>query len=154
MLSVKKLIPFTSRGSQSSKSHKPTLIEELVLGFIAGVASRAVSTPLNIITLRTQTEREEDEDEDDVDRTRSPRPVNSGGIVEIVKLIYKEQGLAGFWRGQYKALLFDRIARLTSFADRFPDVDTIVTEPLYHHGLSANVSEIARAPQIQFVIIT
>ena len=101
MLSVKKLIPFTSRGSQSSKSHKATLVEELVLGFIAGVASRAVSTPLNIITLRTQTTREQDEDEGegDVSKARALRPANSGGLTDIVKLIYKEQGLAGFWRG-------------------------------------------------------
>ncbi|KJA28773.1 hypothetical protein HYPSUDRAFT_82352 [Hypholoma sublateritium FD-334 SS-4] len=99
MLSVKNLIPFTSRGSQSSKSHKPTLMEELVIGFIAGVASRAVSTPLNIITLRTQTGREEDKYEVDVAKTRPPRPADSGGIIEIVKLVYKEQGLAGFWRG-------------------------------------------------------
>ena len=101
MLSVKKLIPFTSRESQSSKSHKPTLVEELVLGFIAGVASRAVSTPLNIITLRTQTTRGQDEDEGEGDGSKAPssRPTNPGGIVDIVKLIYKEQGLAGFWRG-------------------------------------------------------
>ncbi len=48
----------------------------------------------------------------------------------------------------------EHIARLTSFTHRFPDVNTIITEPLHHHGLSANVPEIARAPQVDLVIIT
>lgn len=68
------------------------MIEELLLGFIAGVASRAVSTPLNIVTLRLQAEREGEEEE--------PSASTSLGIMGTVKLIYKEQGLASFWRGE------------------------------------------------------
>jgi len=63
-----------------------------VLGFIAGVASRVISTPLNIVTLRLQTERE-DEEKIGSDST------NIKGVSDVVKLIYKEQGLGGFWRG-------------------------------------------------------
>ncbi|TFK45029.1 mitochondrial carrier domain-containing protein [Crucibulum laeve] len=68
-------------------------ISEIILGFIAGVASRAISTPLNIITLRLQ--REAEEDEESGDETSS----NSSTITDVVKAIYKEKGLAGFWRG-------------------------------------------------------
>ncbi|KAF5355168.1 hypothetical protein D9756_005699 [Leucocoprinus leucothites] len=81
-------------GRHSSKPqspHKPGMAEEVLLGFLAGVASRAISTPLNIVTLRLQTERE-DEDEG------QPKALHSTGIVNVVKSMYKEHGLAGFWR--------------------------------------------------------
>lgn len=68
------------------------MIEELILGFIAGVASRVVSTPLNIVTLKLQTERE------DVEESVESR---SMGMTDIIKSIYKDQGLVGFWRGNY-----------------------------------------------------
>ncbi|KAF8886036.1 hypothetical protein BD779DRAFT_1532170, partial [Infundibulicybe gibba] len=61
-------------------------MEELVLGFLAGVASRSISMPLNIITLKLQTDREESE-------------TPSKGITAVIKQIYNHQGLAGFWRG-------------------------------------------------------
>lgn len=68
------------------------MIEELLLGFLAGVASRAVSTPLNIITLRLQAEREGEEEELGAS--------TSLGIMGTIRLIYKERGLVGFWRGE------------------------------------------------------
>ncbi|PPR00077.1 hypothetical protein CVT24_008979 [Panaeolus cyanescens] len=89
-------------GVQKAKSpgskvvHKPSLMEELILGFIAGVASRAVSTPLNIVTLKLQTERGEQEEKetgDDLDDTKLL------GITDVIKGIYKEQGIGGFWKG-------------------------------------------------------
>jgi adenine nucleotide transporter 17 len=95
-LSTKRLIPTIGRNTRSSKPHKPTLIEELFLGFLAGVASRAVSTPLEIVTLKMQTERENDDDSDEIDG----EVTENKGIIDIVKLIYQEQGLAGFWRGE------------------------------------------------------
>lgn len=68
------------------------MVEELVLGFIAGVASRAVSTPLNIVTLKLQTERE------DVEESMESR---SMGMIDIIRSIYKKHGLVGFWRGKF-----------------------------------------------------
>ncbi|KAF8996159.1 mitochondrial carrier domain-containing protein [Cyathus striatus] len=91
-LSTKRKIPLFWRINRASKGiHEPGLFEELLLGFIAGVASRAISTPLNIVTLRLQTaETTEDGDE----------PANSTPSAKnIIKSIYKEQGLGGFWRG-------------------------------------------------------
>lgn len=69
-----------------------SVIEELGIGFIAGVASRAVSTPLSVITVRLQTETE-DEDEED---TQDSKPK---GIASMIKDIHEDQGLAGFWGG-------------------------------------------------------
>ncbi|KAJ3510882.1 hypothetical protein NLJ89_g4417 [Agrocybe chaxingu] len=101
-LSTRHLIPFRPKPPNSNgKPHKPTLAEELVLGFIAGIASRVISMPLNIVTLRLQTERgpesdSSDSESDSVSDLESPTDL---GLVDVIKLIYKEQGLAGFWRG-------------------------------------------------------
>ncbi|KAI0628360.1 mitochondrial carrier domain-containing protein [Trametes polyzona] len=87
-----------------SSPTRPTLLSvpaELAIGFAAGVASRAVSTPLGVITVRMQTENEDDED-DDVrpsafdscsDRSKPPH------FTDIVRKIYREEGVAGFWAG-------------------------------------------------------
>ncbi|TFK26339.1 mitochondrial carrier [Coprinopsis marcescibilis] len=110
----------------SKRIHTPSLLEELLLGFIAGVASRAVSTPLNIITLRLQAERSDADDVEDagedikeyemeqVDknlgnlatssnagspRSYSPVPKEDMGVLDIAKLIYDEKGWKGFWKG-------------------------------------------------------
>lgn len=69
------------------------VLQELFLGFIAGVASRAVSMPLNLITLRLQAERDADNDEENSDEDQAV------GLSSVVKLIYSEHGLSGFWRG-------------------------------------------------------
>ncbi|KAK0241199.1 mitochondrial carrier domain-containing protein [Armillaria nabsnona] len=74
------------------------VLQELFLGFIAGVASRAVSMPLNLVTLRLQAERDaEDEENPDEDQAVS--------LSSVVKLIYSEHGLSGFWRGFQTTIL-------------------------------------------------
>ncbi|KIY65824.1 mitochondrial carrier [Cylindrobasidium torrendii FP15055 ss-10] len=68
---------------------------ELLLGFLAGVSSRAVSNPLNLITLRLQLAKdEEDGDEESGDTKHPPATTTS-----VVQRIYQEEGLLGFWRG-------------------------------------------------------
>ncbi|PBK73965.1 mitochondrial carrier [Armillaria solidipes] len=74
------------------------VVQELFLGFIAGVASRAVSMPLNLITLRLQAERDAD-DEENSDEDQAV------GLSSVVKLIYSEHGLSGFWRGFQTTIL-------------------------------------------------
>ncbi|EIN06664.1 mitochondrial carrier [Punctularia strigosozonata HHB-11173 SS5] len=58
--------------------------EELGLGFLSGVLSRAISTPLSMVTVRMQTQS---------NNNRKP------GLVEIIRSIYREHGLLGFWKG-------------------------------------------------------
>lgn len=88
--------------------YKPTIVEELVLGFVAGVASRAVSMPMNIVTLRLQTERgdsETDSDDaaSDLSEEETATPLNNSdsesGLRSVFASIYREEGLAGFWKG-------------------------------------------------------
>lgn len=83
-------------------------IENLVIGMLAGVLSRGVTTPLSTITVRKQTaakatakvtekeicSAEEAEGEESV--------YSADSSFAIGKDIYKEHGLSGFWRG-YKS---------------------------------------------------
>ncbi|KAF9075517.1 mitochondrial carrier domain-containing protein [Rhodocollybia butyracea] len=84
----------TSKSSPSKPipSVKLTILQDLALGFLSGVASRAVSMPLSIITLRLQTERENEEINDE-NENRNDK------LARAVRKIYQEQGLSGFWRG-------------------------------------------------------
>ncbi|KAJ8454241.1 hypothetical protein ONZ51_g13143 [Trametes cubensis] len=77
---------------------------ELVVGFVAGVASRAVSTPLSVITVRMQTGRNDDDDpeDDDTDSAlpESKHPMRtSPRFSEVMRSIYSDEGLSGFWSG-------------------------------------------------------
>jgi solute carrier family 25 (peroxisomal adenine nucleotide transporter), member 17 len=87
----------TQGNRKPSTTAKLPVIQELLLGFISGIASRAVSTPLNIITLRLQTERQHYDSEEEEEK--AIKSSSSSGIVLVGKQIYKENGLAGFWQG-------------------------------------------------------
>jgi adenine nucleotide transporter 17 len=78
---------------------------ELALGFVAGVASRAVSTPLSVITVRLQTESSgEPASDEDKDQKRSQPTANvnrkRATALTVLQSIYDSDGLAGFWKGQ------------------------------------------------------
>ncbi|KAG5731325.1 Peroxisomal adenine nucleotide transporter 1 [Termitomyces sp. T112] len=95
-LATKRLVPFRSSSRAGiSPIHKPSMAEELVLGFIAGVLSRAVSTPLSMISLRLRAEETADKDSYEENEARPPR----NSVVGAARSIYKEHGLIGFWRG-------------------------------------------------------
>ncbi|TBU38829.1 mitochondrial carrier [Dichomitus squalens] len=75
---------------------------ELAIGFVAGVASRAVSTPLSVITVRLQTSDEDDGASDEsAKRTWEDR---RPGFTEVVRNIYADEGLPGFWTGFHPTL--------------------------------------------------
>ncbi|KZT41871.1 mitochondrial carrier [Sistotremastrum suecicum HHB10207 ss-3] len=70
--------------------------EELAVGFFAGAGSRAVSSPLSLITVRLQSEKEKDAED----------PESSGNgedaeatVIGVARAIYTEEGLTGFWKG-------------------------------------------------------
>ena len=69
-----------------SKAVALPVLEELAVGFIAGITSRAISTPMNLITVQMQKDNPEDEQE-----------LN---ITSVIKEIYHRDGLKGFWRGE------------------------------------------------------
>nr|VWO94119.1 Calcium dependent mitochondrial carrier protein [Ganoderma boninense] len=101
----------TVKGAITSPT-RPVLLgapTELAVGFVAGVASRAISTPLSVITVRLQTS---DDDEDNTEsqtevltvpkttaaKTRRP------GFRAVLQSIYAEESLCGFWAGFRPAL--------------------------------------------------
>ncbi|KAJ3902085.1 mitochondrial carrier domain-containing protein, partial [Lentinula edodes] len=75
----------------------------LALGFMSGVASRAVSMPLSIITLRLQTGRHEDSYESGM--VNQEPEARGNAVIQTVKKIYEEQGFSGFWRGFNTSIL-------------------------------------------------
>ncbi|KAH8827923.1 mitochondrial carrier domain-containing protein [Flagelloscypha sp. PMI_526] len=77
------------RGSHNRHNYHPNLLQEVVLGFLAGVASRALSTPLNLVTLKLQQEQEQNEGS-----KAGPKKIRA-----VMRDIYQKHGLAGFWKG-------------------------------------------------------
>jgi adenine nucleotide transporter 17 len=79
-----------------------------LLGFIAGIASRAISTPLAVVTVRLQTAGSESDDDEPLassSKGKSPeRPKQTANPLSVVRDIYSSDGLSGFWKGL--ALLF------------------------------------------------
>lgn len=87
---------------------KISAAKELLIGSVAGILSRGVTTPLSTITVRKQTASKartkpegtaapngnEEDGEDDEDDDYAP-----DSSTDIAKDIYQEHGLAGFWRG-------------------------------------------------------
>ncbi|KLO10894.1 mitochondrial carrier [Schizopora paradoxa] len=61
--------------------------EEIGIGFAAGVISRAISTPLSLVTVHLQTEKQNGDSEEDAT------------FSSVVKQIYEDHGLRGFWKG-------------------------------------------------------
>lgn len=96
--------PQLTKGKAGSAPILLSVAEELGIGFLAGVASRAISTPLSVVTVRLQTETEgQDEsgemDPEKGDRLDADRRGEPRGVMNVVRRIHQEQGLAGFWRG-------------------------------------------------------
>ena len=81
---------------------------ELAIGFVAGVASRAVSTPLSVITVRLQTSDDDEDRSDDAKRDPVAADVRRSGFTEVVRSIYADEGLAGFWAGARVPWLYPR----------------------------------------------
>ncbi len=61
--------------------------EEIGIGFAAGVISRAISTPLSLITVRLQAEKQIGDGDEDA------------SVSSVVGQIYEYNGLRGFWKG-------------------------------------------------------
>ncbi|KAF9222475.1 mitochondrial carrier [Gyrodon lividus] len=86
-----------------SKTAMLSVPQELAIGYLSGILSRAVTTPLNLVTVRMQTEREDGDNAADVDVGNKPRErlhtPRSLSFQAVCKQIYDEDGLHGFWKG-------------------------------------------------------
>ena len=85
--------------------------ENLIIGVLAGILSRAVTTPLSTITVRKQTaakvaKKDIESVENVVNSSEEAEEEDSDyaadSSITIAKDIYHEHGLSGFWRG-YKS---------------------------------------------------
>ncbi|VDC02853.1 unnamed protein product [Peniophora sp. CBMAI 1063] len=84
--------------SPKSATRPPVLsmAQELVLGYVAGVTSKMIASPLSVVTVRLQTAREDDEE----------LPGSTvKDIAATVQSIYKDEGWKGFWRGYESTIL-------------------------------------------------
>lgn len=71
-----------------------TVPQELGIGYLAGVLSRLVTTPLSVITVRLQAENVKDDTRSEVEGEAE------AGILETAKDVYEEDGVFGFWKGE------------------------------------------------------
>lgn len=75
--------------------------QELGIGYLAGVLSRLITTPLSVITVRLQV-ASDSEDEGET------------GVLDIVRDIYSTDGLPGFWKGRSTYIRFLSCIELSS----------------------------------------
>ncbi|KAG1804119.1 mitochondrial carrier domain-containing protein [Suillus subaureus] len=78
------------RGNGKSKAAMLSLPQELAIGYLSGIASRSITTPLNLITVRLQTARVSDD---------SSAQGGTSRFTAICQQILREEGLRGFWKG-------------------------------------------------------
>ncbi|KAG1738202.1 mitochondrial carrier domain-containing protein [Suillus lakei] len=81
---------FVIRGNGKSKAAMLSLPQELAIGYLSGIASRSITTPLNLITVRLQTARVSDDFSAQGGTSR---------FTATCRQIFREEGLRGFWKG-------------------------------------------------------
>ncbi|KAJ3483358.1 hypothetical protein NLI96_g6364 [Meripilus lineatus] len=102
------------------KNTKPVLLsmpEEIGIGFLAGVASRAITTPLSVVTVRLQTATEDDNEDDEFrEEERNPElAVSTVSTLQVIHDIYLEDGIKGLWRGFSTAVPLSLSPAITLF---------------------------------------
>lgn len=123
--------------SKPVRSVKLTVWQDLILGFLSGVTSRAISMPLSIVTLRLQTEKQNNDESNEEDSEGEGGNDASSGLARAVKNIYDEQGLSGFWRGTY---VYPEPGRnLTIIPHRFQHYHPTLAKPLNNTGFLPNL---------------
>jgi adenine nucleotide transporter 17 len=64
--------------------------QELAIGYLSGIVSRSISTPLNLVTVRLQTARVSND---------SSAEGGASRFTAVCRQILREEGLLGFWKG-------------------------------------------------------
>ena len=95
------------RSSKSSSTHLP-VIDELSVGFLAGVFSKLLTTPIANIVTRKQTSSM-------LTARASVKSVDQGSVKSIASQIYAGKGLQGFWSGYSASLVLTLNPSLTFF---------------------------------------
>lgn len=100
-------------------------MEDLLVGMVAGAASRFFTTPLSNVTVRMQTTatakpktekgKAKAKDDDNSDSDDEDEYGNGTGIVGTMREIVKEKGIAGLWSGYETAVLLSVTPALTFY---------------------------------------
>lgn len=103
-----------SPGDKAQLAAMLSVPEELLIGFLSGVASKGLTTPLSVITVQLQSE---DDDEVPPDSHRkndlSSHPTPSNAVMRVVYRIYSDSGLGGFWKGMSTTVILSANPALT-----------------------------------------
>ncbi|KIM29719.1 hypothetical protein M408DRAFT_106520 [Serendipita vermifera MAFF 305830] len=90
--------------------------EELLIGFLSGVVSKGLTTPLSVITVQLQSEADEDTDEINAqkqghvgDQVRMP----GSNIRRVIHQIYSDAGIGGFFKGMSTTVILSANPALT-----------------------------------------
>jgi adenine nucleotide transporter 17 len=83
---------FVVRGNGKSKAAMLSVSQELAIGYLSGIASRSITTPLNLVTVRLQTARLSDD---------SSAEGGASRFTGVCRQIFREEGLPGFWKGSF-----------------------------------------------------
>ncbi|KAH7928652.1 mitochondrial carrier [Leucogyrophana mollusca] len=90
-----------------SKTAMLSVPQELATGYVAGIFSRALTTPLSVITVQLQTER---------DGTESKESSSAEtGFRAVCRSIYGTEGVRGFWKGFSTTFLLSLNPAITLF---------------------------------------
>lgn len=77
------------RGNGKSKAAMLSISQELAIGYLSGIASRSITTPLNLVTVRLQTARS----------SNDSSAGEASRFTGVCRQILREEGLRGFWKG-------------------------------------------------------
>jgi len=75
------------RVNGKSKTAMLSVPQEFAIGYLSGIASRSISTPLTLLTVRLQTARASDDSSAE------------GGALGVCQRIVQVEGFLGFWKG-------------------------------------------------------
>jgi solute carrier family 25 (peroxisomal adenine nucleotide transporter), member 17 len=98
-----KLLKRKSVGDEKAKlTAMLSIPEELLIGLVSGIGSKVITTPLSVITVHLQTDKHDNEvDLEKQESATSNLEGKQSNFMRVVKRIYSESGLAGFWRGKH-----------------------------------------------------
>ena len=90
---LRALVLRRASSSSSKPARAPTLsmAHELLFGYLAGVASKMIASPLSVVTVRLQIAREKD------DEGLPGSTVKD--VAATVQSVYEDEGWKGFWKG-------------------------------------------------------
>jgi len=93
-----------AEGKAAHKRPIGTLLS-LLIGALAGAITVIFTNPFWVVTTRLQTTRETSKKDDDQPARGTHKPKPKPGVLDVIREVYGEQGLQGFWSGLVPSLI-------------------------------------------------